>query len=89
MTTAIRGRARDLDRAGRPGRAHHRRGARRDTDTATRRLGDHDFGPEAVAIDLQRDYLRWLDRWLKGIDNGIEREPPVSIYAMGSIAATR
>ncbi|MBN1222964.1 MAG: CocE/NonD family hydrolase [Candidatus Aminicenantes bacterium] len=26
--------------------------------------------------------LRWYDRWLKGIDNGIDLEPPVLIYVM-------
>lgn len=51
------------------------------TDTATRRIGDQDFGPNAI-IDLQREYLRWLDRWLKGVDNGIEREPLVSVFVM-------
>ena len=54
------------------------------TDEATRRVGDRDFGPEAVAIDLTREYLRWFDRWLKQIDNGIDREPLVSLFAMGS-----
>jgi putative CocE/NonD family hydrolase len=34
-------------------------------------------------IDLQRDYLRWFDRWLKGVDNGIEREPLVNLFVMG------
>lgn len=53
------------------------------TDVATRRIGDRDFGP-AATIDLQRDYLRWLDRWLKGIGNGIEQEPLVKIFVMGS-----
>ncbi len=53
------------------------------TDQATRRIGDRDFGPAAI-MDLQRDYLRWLDRWLKGIDNGIEREPLVKVFVMGS-----
>ena len=53
------------------------------TDTATRRIGGRDFG-EAAIIDLQRDYLRWFDHWLKGIDNGIDREPLVSIFVMGS-----
>jgi hypothetical protein len=53
------------------------------TDTATRRIGDHDFGPQAI-IDLQRDYLRWFDYWLKGIDNGIMKEPLVGIFTMGS-----
>ena len=53
------------------------------TDTASRKLGDHDFGPQAI-IDLQRDYLRWFDYWLKGIDNGINKEPLVSIFVMGT-----
>jgi hypothetical protein len=53
------------------------------TDTAMRRIGDRDFGPQAI-IDLQRDYLRWFDYWLKGIDNGIAKEPLVKIFAMGS-----
>ena len=53
------------------------------TDTATRQMGERDFGPNAI-IDLQRDYLRWMDRWLKGIDNGIDREPLVSLFVMES-----
>jgi len=53
------------------------------TDTAMRRVGEKDFG-EAAIIDLQRDYLRWLDHWLKGVDNGIDREPLVSIFVMGA-----
>jgi uncharacterized protein len=53
------------------------------TDTAARKIGDHDFGPQAI-IDLQRDYLRWFDYWLKGVDNGITKEPLVSIFVMGS-----
>jgi len=31
-------------------------------------------------LELQ---LRWYDHWLKGIQNGIDREPPVKIYVMG------
>ena len=27
--------------------------------------------------------LRWYDRWLKGIDNGVEKEAPVRIFVMG------
>jgi len=53
------------------------------TDQATRRLGDTDFGEDAI-VDLQRDYLRWLDHWLKGMDNGIDAEPLVSVFVMGS-----
>jgi putative CocE/NonD family hydrolase len=26
---------------------------------------------------------RWFDRWLKGVDNGVEREPPVRLFVMG------
>ncbi|HYL93587.1 MAG TPA: CocE/NonD family hydrolase [Alphaproteobacteria bacterium] len=53
------------------------------TDTAGRIIGDHDFGEQAV-IDLQRDYLRWFDHWLKGVDNGVQKEPLVSLFVMGS-----
>jgi putative CocE/NonD family hydrolase len=53
------------------------------TDTATRRIRDRDFG-EAAIVDLQREYLRWLDRWLKGIENGIDKEPLVRLFVMGS-----
>ena len=38
---------------------------------------------EDAALDLQAFQLRWFDRWLKGIDNGVDREPPVRIYVMG------
>ena len=38
---------------------------------------------EDAGIDLQALHLRWFDRWLKGIDNGVDREPPVRIYVMG------
>ena len=53
------------------------------SDTAMRTYGDRDFGSTAV-IDVQRDYLRWFDYWLKGIDNGILKEPLVSLFVMGS-----
>lgn len=38
---------------------------------------------EDAALDLWAFHLRWFDRWLKGIDNGVDREPPVRIYVMG------
>jgi len=31
-------------------------------------------------IDWLREALRWWDQWLKGVDTGILREPPVTIY---------
>ena len=27
--------------------------------------------------------LRWFDRWLKGIKNGLDEEPPIYLYVMG------
>ena len=42
-----------------------------------------DFGPEAI-VDLETSYVRWLDRWLRGVDNGIDKEPLVSVFVMGS-----
>jgi uncharacterized protein len=53
------------------------------TDVATRKHGEHDFGPEALR-DLPRDYLRWFDYWLKGVDNGVLKEPLVSIFVMNT-----
>jgi putative CocE/NonD family hydrolase len=28
-------------------------------------------------------HLRWFDRWLKGLDNGVEQDKPVKIFVMG------
>jgi putative CocE/NonD family hydrolase len=44
--------------------------------------GEAQFTPDA-ALDLPAFHLRWFDRWLKGIDTGVDREPPVRIYVMG------
>ena len=44
--------------------------------------GEAQFTPDA-ALDLAGFQLRWFDHWIKGVDNGIEREPPVRIYVMG------
>src|SRR5690242_13923705 len=44
--------------------------------------GEAQFTPDA-ALDLPSFHLRWFDHWLKGVDNGVDREPPVRIYVMG------
>jgi uncharacterized protein len=31
-------------------------------------------------IDGRREYLKWLDYWLKGVDNGVMDEPPVTVF---------
>ncbi len=43
------------------------------------------FGPKSSsqAIDLDGIKLRWYNRWLKGIENGIDKEDPVMIFKMG------
>ncbi|MCD6362370.1 MAG: CocE/NonD family hydrolase [Armatimonadetes bacterium] len=48
-----------------------------------RKLGDIDFGPQAE-FDLTDIMLRWFDHWLKGIDNGVDREPACRYFVMGS-----
>ena len=48
---------------------------------ATTRLGDVDFGSEGV-IDLAALELRFFDRYLKGIENGIEKEDPAWVFVM-------
>ncbi|HYP25528.1 MAG TPA: CocE/NonD family hydrolase [Blastocatellia bacterium] len=53
------------------------------TDQSTRMVGDRDMGEEAL-MDMQRAYLRWFDYWLKGIDNGVTKEPLVNIFVMGT-----
>jgi putative CocE/NonD family hydrolase len=45
--------------------------------------GGVDSGLGAL-IDMQNEYLRWLDHWLKGFDNGVERESMVNLFVMGS-----
>lgn len=48
-----------------------------------RELNGVDFGEEGI-IPL-RDYIvRFFDRWLKGIDNGLEREKPVYVFVTGA-----
>jgi len=51
-------------------------------------VGDVDFGPAAtidgnVATDFLTLRLRWFDRSLKGIGNGVDAEPVVRLFVMG------
>jgi putative CocE/NonD family hydrolase len=45
--------------------------------------GIAEFGP-AAALNMNEQRVRWFDRWLKGIDNGVENDSPVRIFVMGS-----
>jgi uncharacterized protein len=44
--------------------------------------GERDFGSTA-AIDYDELILRWMDHYLRGIDNGVGREKPVRLFVMG------
>src|SRR5262249_53017012 len=44
--------------------------------------GELEFPAEA-ALNFNAWRLRWFDRWLKGIDNGVEKEGPVRLFIMG------
>ena len=51
-------------------------------NTKNTRSGEREFGPSA-AIDYDEVILRWMDHYLKGIDNGVDREKPVRYFVMG------
>jgi uncharacterized protein len=56
--------------------------------------GDVDFGPAApVDGNLAEDFFalrrRWFDRWVKGVANGVEREPAVRVFVMGGGSGRR
>jgi putative CocE/NonD family hydrolase len=44
--------------------------------------GDQHFGPQG-SVDVRALMIRWYDHWLKGIDNGVMREPPVRLFTLG------
>jgi uncharacterized protein len=49
----------------------------------TRELIGFDYGADAV-IDLNGVICRWFDHFLKGMDNGAERDKPVQVFVMGA-----
>ena len=40
--------------------------------------------PNQAAPNGSEWRLRWFDRWLKGIRNGLDEEPPIYLYVMGA-----
>ena len=42
------------------------------------------MGGHESALNLLDLHLRWYDFWLKEDANGIDREPPVTIFVMGA-----
>jgi uncharacterized protein len=51
-------------------------------NTGKTRAGEREFGA-AAAIDYDDVILRWMDHYLKGVDNGVDREKPVRYFVMG------
>lgn len=47
-------------------------------------VGERDVGD--ARFDYDGFIVRWFDRWLKGVDNGITREPKLHAYLMGANA---
>ncbi len=41
--------------------------------------------PENAKFPLDDHMIRWFDHYLKGIDNGVEKEPTVRYYVMGAV----
>lgn len=48
-----------------------------------RSAGGVDYGAHAK-FDLDDYRMRWFDHYLKGVDNGVENDPPVRLFVMGS-----
>ena len=48
------------------------------------KVGEMTF-PENARFDVPTHMVRWFDRYLKGIENGVEDDPVVRYYVMGSI----
>lgn len=42
------------------------------------------FGVDALRYDLDVLALRWFEKFLKGVDNGVEKRPAVEYYEVGS-----
>lgn len=47
--------------------------------------GEVEFGPNAAVTDFYDDWhLRWFDHFLKGKETGVEREPAIRLFIMGT-----
>jgi len=51
--------------------------------------GDVEFGRTAAVESFRELHLRWFDRWLKGVDSGIEDDPPLRVFVMGGGSGER
>ncbi len=54
----------------------------------TNRAGELTY-PENARFPMESHMLRWFDHYLKGVDNGVEREPTVRYYVMGAVGRSK
>lgn len=47
------------------------------------KAGDRDFGKEAP-LDYTATVLEWMDRYVKGVPNGAEKNPAIRVFVMGA-----
>ena len=50
--------------------------------SASASSGERVFGAVA-GLDYDQLVLRFMDRYVRGLDNGVDREPPVKVFVMG------
>lgn len=46
-------------------------------------VGEREYGT-AGSIDYDETVLRWMDRYVRGIDNGVDRRKPVRFFLLGT-----
>ena len=51
--------------------------------------GDVEFGRAAALPSFDELHLRWFDRSLRGVDNGLDEEAPLRIFVMGGGSGRR
>ena len=50
--------------------------------TSQTKAGEREFG-QSAAINYDEIVLRWMDHYVRGIDNGVDRAKPVRYFVMG------
>lgn len=40
-----------------------------------------DFGPD-IYVNILDEHVRWYDRWLKDMDNGLDKEAPIRLFVL-------
>lgn len=53
-------------------------------NTAKSKSGERQFGP-AAAINYDEVVLRWMDHYVRGMENGLDQEKPVRYFVMGDV----